>query len=161
MKEKLAAGASYHLIIQDASDPFFFEGGQLVLLPSHVLYSNSHFTMMHDLLKPEKGILVFQAETYNIPSNLEEIRKWRRDLSEIGYEKVRYGSISIGTYPTGQIGFYVAHTEDESKDEKICKDESTCDDFSVMDWLDWSAISQHFSDIPGKTKYYHPRIHKR
>jgi len=31
---------------------------------------------------------MFQAETYNIPSNLEEIRNWRRSLDQIGFEHV-------------------------------------------------------------------------
>lgn len=170
VKEKASqADTYYNVIIQDASDPFFMEpDGTFKILPSHVLYTNTHFEMMHKLLEPMKGVLMFQAETYNIPSNLQEIKKWRSNLSNIGFEKVRYGSIAIGTYPTGQIGFMVAHASKNEQEEMVCKDTGTCEDannatdaMNMMEWLDWNAIGQHFKALPDKTKYYHPRVHRR
>ena len=85
MKKKEAGGGiSYHVIIQDASDPFYTDSnGSIVILPSHVLYQDEHFQRMHKLLAPNRGVLMFQAETYNIPSNLEEIRNWRRSLEQM------------------------------------------------------------------------------
>jgi spermidine synthase len=170
VKEKAShADNYYNVIIQDASDPFFMEpDGTFKILPSHVLYTGTHFEMMHKLLQPMKGVLMFQAETYNIPSNLQEIKKWKSTLSNIGFERVRYGSIAIGTYPTGQIGFMVAHASKNEQEEMECKDTITCEDaknatdaMNTMEWLDWNAIGQHFKALPDKTKYYHPRVHRR
>ena len=185
-KKEAGGGISYHVIIQDASDPFYTDSnGSIVILPSHVLYQDEHFQRMHKLLAPNRGVLMFQAETYNIPSNLEEIRNWRRSLEQIGFEHVRYGSISISTYPTGQIGFFVSHARD-GNDEFVCESHmgadtstdnstSTCQENShtsissfadddKMDksgWMDWNRIGASYRKLSGKTKYYHPCIHRR
>ena len=172
VKEKAQAGEQYHVIIQDASDPFYIDSdGEVVTLPSHVLYEDSHFQMMHQLLKEKNGVLVFQAETYNIPSNMEEIRKWRISLEKIGFQKVRYGSIAIPTYPTGQIGFFASHARDGvSESEMLCRDtdsdfcgndNSFKNDMDNMSWMNWGVIWKTFKELDGKTKYYHPRIHRR
>ena len=103
VKEQANKGKSYHVVIQDASDPFYLDAdGSVVSLPSSVLYSTSHFESLHGLLQPDEGVLMFQAETYNIPSNLESIHKWRKILEDVGFASPRYGTISIGTYPTGK-----------------------------------------------------------
>ncbi|KAL7530031.1 hypothetical protein ACHAXR_003279 [Thalassiosira sp. AJA248-18] len=163
VKDYAEKGGSYHVIVQDASDPFWLDtDGSVTTLPSSVLYDTSHFENLYKLLQPKEGVLMFQAETYNIPSNLESIRKWRNMLSEIGFEKPRYGSISISTYPTGQIGFFAAHVRDE---KNVCKSDA-CNDNSdgyVMDTspeINWNQIRDQFNDLRGKTQYYHPRIHR-
>lgn len=167
VEKQAKEGNSYHVIIQDASDPFYTDSdGSVVTLPSHVLYKDAHFKMMHTLLQPKKGVLMFQAETYNIPSNLEEIRKWRHSLEKIGFENVRYGSISISTYPTGQIGFFASHVHDDGEEmvckSNTCKDNSFADDnMNTLDWIDWNRILTNFKELSGETKYYHPRIHRR
>ncbi len=163
VEEQAKKGHSYHVIIQDASDPFFIdEDGSVVTLPSHVLYKDTHFEAMHKLLDKKKGVLMFQAETYNIPSNLEEIRKWKLSLENIGFEHVRYGSISISTYPTGQIGFFACHIRDDERN--VCTLNDCKQDEDEMDrsgWIDWNQIMGIFKLLNGKTKYYHPRIHRR
>lgn len=165
VREQAAKGATYHVIVQDASDPFWLDDdGAVTELPSSVLYEPEHFESLHKLLKPKEGVLVLQAETYNIPSNLESIRKWRELLEGIGFQKPRYGSISIATYPTGQIGFFVAHALDSTDEEKVCEP-GTCneDSESVMDAspdIDWNRVSSQFNDLKGRTLYYHPRIHR-
>jgi spermidine synthase len=182
-KKEAGGGISYHVIIQDASDPFYTDSnGSIVILPSHVLYQDEHFQRMHKLLAPNRGVLMFQAETYNIPSNLEEIRNWRRSLEQIGFEHVRYGSISISTYPTGQIGFFVSHAHD-GDDEFVCKTHTgmgtststnTCqenshtsissladDKMDMSVWMDWHQIWASYRELRGSTKHYHPRIHRR
>ena len=102
-----------------------------------------------------------------------------------GFEHLRYGSISISTYPTGQIGFFVSHARD-GNDEFVCESHtgadtstdnstSTCQENShtsissfadddKMDksgWMDWNRIGASYRKLSGKTKYYHPRIHRR
>lgn len=170
VKDQAEKGHSYHVIVQDASDPFWLDDdGDVTELPSSVLYDTSHFEALYKLLKPNDGVLMFQAETYNIPSNLQEIRKWRNLLEEIGFEKPRYGSISISTYPTGQIGFFAAHAAPIGGGEKVCKsDECNADtkaDRLLMDTTspetNWNVIFARFNELSGKTKYYHPRIHRR
>jgi len=164
VQEQLANDNSYHVIIQDPSDPFYFDGdGEIVVLPSHVLYTKEHFAAMHKLLVESSGVLVFQSETYNIPSNLKEIRKWISDLSNIGFQNVRYGSISIGSYPTGQIGFMVCHALDacsEREDSKIA-DYSYSEMSSSLRSSEWSKLFEYYTSLSSKTLYYHPRGHRR
>eukprot|EP00548_Thalassiothrix_antarctica_P018399 CAMPEP_0194196786 /NCGR_PEP_ID=MMETSP0154-20130528/76856_1 /TAXON_ID=1049557 /ORGANISM="Thalassiothrix antarctica, Strain L6-D1" /LENGTH=353 /DNA_ID=CAMNT_0038921411 /DNA_START=192 /DNA_END=1253 /DNA_ORIENTATION=+ len=155
VRERLLLKDSYYdIIIQDSSDPYFYEDdGELVVLPSNVLYSTEHFRNMYRLLSVNGGVFIFQAETYNIPSNLRSIRQWKRTLSEtLNYTDVRYGTIGIPTYPTGQIGFYVAHVRTTTCEEDQC---------SNSDFYDWDVVTKHFNSMTGnKTKYYHPKIHK-
>lgn len=96
---------SYDVIIQDSSDPWTWgENGVRVVLPSSVLYSKDHFSNIHRILRPN-GILNIQAESLQIPSDLDGIRGWRQLALSVGFESVRYGSILTSSYPTGQIGF--------------------------------------------------------
>ena len=150
----------YNIVIQDASDPFWIgDDGETVMLPSHVLYTEDHFRRIHHLLRKREGVFIMQAETYNIPSNLVEIKRWRNLLQSIGFDEPRYGSISISTYPTGQIGFLVAHAKDNECDAATCKPE---DRDGAMAWgIDWPRIESQFKHLAGKTSYYHPRLHKR
>ncbi len=168
VQQKIAEGSSYDIVIQDSSDPFFFdENGDKQVLPSSVLYTEEYFKALHQLLQPNHGVLMFQAETYNIPSNLEEIKKWRSVLMNIGFENARYGTIAIPTYSTGQIGFYVAHAtasqvkttcmDNESSHEK----ESTCTESNQSGEADLSIITKYFDEMLAKTLYYHPKIHRR
>lgn len=167
VKEQVNKGKSYDVIIQDASDPFYLEtDGTVVTLPSSVLYGISHFESLYKLLQPNEGVLMFQAETYNIPSNLESIRKWRKLLEDIGFATPRYGSISISTYPTGQIGFFAAH----ARGEHFCKSGDACSDsdssvipdkMDILTEINWNQIIAQFDKMGRKTQYYHPRIHRR
>jgi spermidine synthase len=100
-----APDQSYDVIIQDSSDPWTWgEKGERVSLPSGVLYSSEHFANIHRILKPN-GILNIQAESLQIPSDLDGIRDWRKLALVVGFESARYGSILTSSYPTGQIGF--------------------------------------------------------
>ena len=164
VKEQVEKNMKYNIIIQDASDPFWYDDeGEQTILPSHVLYDVNHFVGIHSLLKESNGVVVFQAETYNIPSNLAEIQKWKGSLEAIGFTGVRYGSIAIPTYSTGQIGFFVAHA---SHKDMVCKpgDDETGVNACGMDvsggLIDWSLLSSQFEKLKGTTKYYHPRIHR-
>ncbi len=170
IREKIMAKDYYDVIIQDSSDPFVMEeDGSFELRPSNVLFSDEHFQSMFQLLEPRQGVLMFQAETYNIPSNLEEIQKWRKNLIQYGFHQVRYGTISINSYPTGQIGFYVAHTRQTTNSLEKNKGDSTCTDDSIttkdsMDkssFIDWNIVSDYFQKLEDTTEYYHPRIHRR
>jgi len=171
VKDQAEKGRSYHVIVQDASDPFWEdENGEVTTLPSSVLYDNSHFESLYKLLQPEEGVLMIQAETYNIPSNLESIRKWRDVLEDIGFEAPRYGTIAIPTYPTGQIGFFSAHAQNGKDEKKVFQSHDACDEGSgnsvTHDEIDkspkinWNRILAQFNELSGKTLYYHPRIHR-
>jgi len=163
----------YDIIIQDSSDPFFYEDdGSLTILPSNVLYSDQHFQALFQLLQPNDGILMFQAETYNIPSNLEVIKEWRGTLDNIGFRNARYGTISIPTYPTGQIGFYVANAraadanadteytiDDKSSDGRTCIGNHSSS-LLASEEFDMKTVTKYFEQMIGKTKYYHPKIHR-
>ncbi len=106
-----APDSSYDVIIQDSSDPWTTdEDDNQVLLPSSILYTKQHFVDIHRILTPT-GVFNFQAETFNIPSDLIGIQGWYELAKDVGFERVRYGSLYISTYTTGQIGFMLSDTD--------------------------------------------------
>lgn len=112
---KNATAGFYDVIIQDSSDPYTWEegSGEKIDLPSLTLYSEEHFENISRILG-EAGIFSFQAETFNIESDLEGIVEWRQRALDVGFEDARYGSISISSYPTGQIGFLLCRKSTKS-----------------------------------------------
>lgn len=134
---------TYDVIIQDSSDPWTWdEDGSIVELPAGVLYSAEHFKNMQRALAPE-GILNIQAETLQIPSDVDGIVAWRELMFQAGYKGVRYGSIMISSYPTGQIGFLLAEKAPKASSQPM-------------------AIKERYLQMAttpkGKTTYYHPRL---
>lgn len=100
-----AADASYDVIIQDSSDPFTEdENGNRIDLPSGILYTIDHFQNVSRILS-YNGVFNFQAETFHIPSDIDGIAEWRRDVMLTGFKDARYGTLMISSYPKGQIGF--------------------------------------------------------
>jgi len=135
-----AEDASYDVIIQDSSDPWDIDDeGNLTPLPSAVLYSKDHFKHIFRILKTN-GIFNFQAETFNIPSNIKGIRDWRNQALNLGFKSVRYGSLPTTTYPTGQIGMLLC--------EKTPSEATHIDDMRKR----FSAMEE--------TSFYHPRLHE-
>ena len=135
----------YQVIIQDSSDPFTWsENGEKIVLPSSTLYSKDHFQNISKSLSHD-GVFNFQSETFNIQSDLEGIVEWRQQALEVGFEDAKYGSISISSYPTGQIGFL------------LCRK-------SVESTLTQDEVIERFEDVmtgDNETKYYHPRLQQR
>jgi len=138
----------YDVIIQDSSDPFVVEDdGSVTILPSSVLYTQDHFQHLQRIMT-EEGVLSFQAETYNIPSSLESIRKWRYSLIRAGCASVKYATIAIPTYSTGQIGMYVCQKQDSAPVSDVTQHARR---------LQWAQT--RFESLKGETTvYYHPRI---
>lgn len=133
---------SYDVIIQDSSDPWTWAGeNDIVILPSSVLYSPEHFAHIHRILKPN-GVLSFQAESLQIPSDLNGIRDWRQMALAVGFKSARYGSILISSYPTGQIGFLLCE-----------KDPSAAS--SVVNMQERFA---RMAETKKSTSYYHPPL---
>ena len=162
VKEQAESGHKYDVVIQDSSDPEWEEeDGTITTLPSSVLYEQSHFNNLYKLFEPKSGVFMMQAETYNIPSNLQSIKKWRELLLDVGFDSVRYGSIAIPTYPTGQIGFFAAHIG--TTDSKECKssDDDVCHDKSVSSLeMNWNHAVTQYSEHANTLQYYHPGVHK-
>jgi len=135
----------YDVIVQDSSDPY---GDDNEILPSSVLYSEEHFSHLYDALS-ENGVLNFQAESLAIPSDVKGILDWRDLLlNEAKFEDVRYGTVSIPTYPTGQIGFLLCSKNKET---------------ALMNEEKMAIVRERFLKIvkSGKTTtYYHPRLQK-
>ena len=132
---------SYDVIIQDSSDPFVVEeDGSIKPLPSGALYESKHFRDLHRILKKD-GVLMIQAESYNIPSSLDGISTWRQRMIDCGFVSSRYGSIMTSSYPTGQIGFLLAEKDPESSSS-------------------YSDIVQRYEQIGNATSYYHPPIQR-
>jgi spermidine synthase len=144
-----AAGGTYDVVIQDSSDPFVVEeDGSMTVLPSNVLYTPDHFFNMNRILS-ENGVLAFQAETYNIPSSLTGIREWRSVALQAGFKTIRYATIAIPTYSTGQIGMYVCN-----KQAKKILENGVVE----MDAKERAVLLERFKALSGPTKYYHPRL---
>ena len=135
----------YDVVIQDSSDPFTAnEDGVVSDLPSSVLYKPDHFANIKRILKDD-GIFMLQSETYTIPSDLEGIKEWRQQALDLNFGRVRYGTLAISTYPTGQIGFLICEAEGKEKDDKTLLNE----------------VTERFNEMQSKnesTEYYHPRL---
>lgn len=140
-----AEAGSYDVIIQDSSDPFSWDdNGNKFDLPSNVLYSQSHFENLLRILGPG-GALNFQAETFQIPSDLKGIGEWRSNLLKVGFESVKYGSLAISSYPTGQIGFM------------LCKKHAAKDGRTPS----MEDVVRRFGELVRKgqaTSYYQPKL---
>jgi spermidine synthase len=162
----------YDVIVQDSSDPYTWEeeSGEKIDLPSKTLYSDEHFENISRIIKND-GIFSFQAEvcqcaiyqlvlviedfnssssllfcvqTFNIESDLEGLVEWRQRALGVGFEDSRYGSISISSYPTGQIGFL------------LCR---KCVDSSAT----MAQIKERYEtiiDLGRHTSYYQPKLHE-
>lgn len=132
----------YDVIIQDSSDPWTWnENGDIISLPSEVLYSEEHFRQIFRALGKD-GILNLQAESVSIPTDLEGIVHWRRQALKVGFDRVRYGSVWTSSYPTGQIGFLLCE-----------KDSSSA---STM-----KEIEKRFERLQKQTsgtRYFHPKL---
>jgi len=139
---KNAVEGYYDVIIQDSSDPETWdEHGQEIDLPSKVLYEMDHFTHIYRALS-SKGVFNFQAECFGIASDLDSIVEWRKQTLTVGFQLSRYGSLSISSYPTGQIGFLLCQKDAESA-------------------LDSAQIRTRYEDIVNsgnRTSYYHPKL---
>jgi len=160
VKEQAENGQTYD-VFQDSSDPQWEEeDGTITILPSSVLYEKSHFDNLFKLLEPKSGVFMMQAETYNLPSNIQSIKKWRELLLDVGFATARYGTIAIPTYPTGQIGFFAAHIG--TTDSKECKsDNDVCHDKSKSSLeMNWSHAADLYSQIANTLQYYYPGVHK-
>ena len=137
-----APDAYYDVIIQDSSDPSVTdELGNEVDLPSAVLYTKSHLMNLHRILK-EDGILNLQAECMQIPEDMLGVKEWRELALRTGFESVRYGSISISSYPTGQIGFLLCEKQEMAKGPS---------DQIFVRYQEMIKENQ-------RTNYYHPRL---
>jgi len=135
-----AKPGSYDVVIQDASDPFYEDAdGEVVMLPSSVLYTEAHFENVRRSLRAD-GVFLFQAETYNIPSSVDAMKSWREMATSAGFESARYGTIAISSYPTGQIGFFL------------------CTKAKPGNCSDLEVIQSRFEKMTGETSYYHPRL---
>ena len=139
---QMAPDGYYDVIVQDSSDPWTWnDEGEVIPLPSAVLYTEQHFQQLHRILGHD-GILNLQSETFNIPADLDGIVIWRRDLLKVGFERARYGSILISSYPTGHIGFLMC----EKNADASSTPEQVKSRFSVME-------ANHRG-----TTYYHPKL---
>jgi spermidine synthase len=139
---RLAANSSYDVIIQDSSDPWTTdEQGNQILLPSSLLFTPEHFQNIARILTPA-GIFNFQAESFYFASDVEGIREWRKQAFQVGFQRARYGSLYISSYPTGQIGFLLC--------EKLPLECSSQDD-----------VVGRFHAFHEKTSYYHPKLQQR
>lgn len=134
----------YDVIIQDSSDPWIAgEDGEMMPLPSGVLYEKEHICELYRVLKPN-GVLNIQAESFNVPTSLEGIVLWRKTMEACGFVRSRYGSIHTSSYPTGQIGLLLG--------------EKTPSNASKMP-LVWKRYKQ-ILDNGEQTTYYHPPLQR-
>jgi spermidine synthase len=134
----------YDVIIQDSSDPWIAgEDGEMMPLPSGVLYEEEHICQLYRILKPN-GVLNIQAESFNVPTSLEGIITWRKTMETCGFERSRYGSIHTSSYPTGQIGLLLGEKQPSASSKS-------------------SSVLARYRQIVSngdKTSYYHPPLQR-
>lgn len=111
------------------------------MLPSSLLYTREHFQDIVRILTPA-GIFNFQAETFNVPSDVEGILEWRKQALQVGFHRARYGSLYTSSYMTGQIGFLLC--------EKL---PSACSS--------QEEVLSRFNALQEKTSYYQPKLQQR
>ncbi|XP_045468202.1 spermidine synthase [Harmonia axyridis] len=85
----------FDVIITDSSDP---------IGPAIALFSESYFLLLKEALKPG-GIICSQGGT--VWAGLEMVKN-TFDHCKKYFKVVRYPIVSVPTYPTGQIGFFLA-----------------------------------------------------
>ncbi|RWS23598.1 Spermidine synthase-like protein [Leptotrombidium deliense] len=91
---------TFDVIICDSSDP---------IGPAQCLFEQSYYNAMREALK-DGGIICCQAESYWFDLKLVvSMFKMAKQL----FKCVEYASISIPTYPAGQIGFLIACKDKE------------------------------------------------
>ncbi|CAE8584470.1 unnamed protein product [Polarella glacialis] len=90
-----AADATYDVIVVDSSDP---------VGPAEKLFSMEFYTNIHRILKPG-GVICSQGESLWINDDLIATM-----VSDFGapFESAEYASIQVPTYPSGQIGAFIA-----------------------------------------------------
>lgn len=141
---KNAPANSYDVVIQDSSDPWTWDDhGNVIELPSSALYTEEHMANVYRVLSPE-GILNLQAETLQIPSDLEGIVSWRQKALKAGFSTSRYSSLIVSTYPTGQIGCLLCEKAPSLRSRGRLIEER---------YLRMCDAGRH-------TNYYHPRLQK-
>ncbi|XP_044764272.1 spermidine synthase [Coccinella septempunctata] len=119
----------FDVIITDSSDP---------IGPATALFSESYFLLLKEALRPG-GIICSQGGTIwagieMVKSTFEHCRKH--------FKVVRYPIASVPTYPTGQIGFFLAAL-DETNDLSVPKLNFTQDELDKYE-----------------LKYYNSEIHR-
>ena len=137
----------------------------IILLPSSQLVTKEHFQQIYRILKPH-GIFNFQAECFQIESDLwEGIVKWRQLLLSVGFHSVKYGSLYISSYTTGQIGFMMC----EKSNDEVMDDTSSSNDTTTI--IDPSSntfsqermveLQRRFDSLSSSTSYYQPKLQTR
>lgn len=81
--------------------------------------------------------------------DLEGAVEWRQQALKVGFERARYGSITIATYPMGQIGFM------------LCEKRPDTDSNNNMNSRIDSRYKQMVKTRGYQTTYYHPRLQTR
>lgn len=92
----------FDVIITDSSDP---------IGPAVNLFTSSYFKLLREALRP-RGVICSQAGTYW--SNLNHVRETMQNCKEY-FPVVKYATTNVPTYPSGQIGFVVASTDQNNK----------------------------------------------
>eukprot|EP01080_Neovahlkampfia_damariscottae_P009025 gene9025-1123_t len=103
----------FDIIIVDSSDP---------IGPAEVLFQKEFYQTCKEGLK-EGGILITQAES--IWLDLKLISNMKNFIKDI-FEHVEYANISIPTYPSGCIGFFVCSNSNSSKKPVRKIDDDKC-----------------------------------
>jgi spermidine synthase len=153
-----AASGHYDVIIQDSSDPHVrFEDGTSEILPSEVLFTDDHFRHCHRILNDRTGMFAMQSESFQLPDDIKGIFTWRRQILNAGFKSSRYGSIYVGSYPLGQIGFLLS--KKMSNDSGISKGEQKIK--ADNSGIDIQAVQERFDVIcreSNETTYYWPSL---
>jgi hypothetical protein len=80
--------------------------------------------------------------------DLKSAVEWRQQALKVGFERARYGSITIATYPMGQIGFM------------LCEKRPDTSKKNMKNGID-ARYKEMVATRGHQTTYYHPRLQTR
>jgi spermidine synthase len=110
-----AADCSYDVMVVDSSDP---------VGPAEKLFSPEFYQNIHRILRPG-GVICSQGECLWINKDLI---KEMISIHGKPFHSAEYASIQVPTYPSGQIGAFIARKADQARPEldKSCRKPLRC-----------------------------------
>lgn len=111
LERMIKEGITFDVIVSDLSDP---------IGPAESVFNESFLELLYKTLEPRHGVAALQAESYWLHGDLTR-RLFKEARSY--FPQVGYASISIPTYPCGQIGCLIMCVNESANPSVIVRDD--------------------------------------